>query len=91
VPSTGFSLSGERFIGLPVGALGVLAIRNDNPLERQYSNYDSDLFRITEKTNTSLKLVSRSPSAHTIPVFLGAIVSPDRSWVYWQNDTNPLP
>lgn len=83
---------GLGFDNIPDDALGILATDNNNPLERLNTDVRDYLFNITSKNNELLSLhQSYDTAPHTVNSYLGAIVSNDRSEIYWVNRTNPLP
>lgn len=82
---------GRGFNLIPMDAVGIFANSNPAPLEFIETSSPDLLFDISEKTNTRMVLVSRSPIAHVKDSFLGGIVSNDRQTVFWTNDTRPLP
>ena len=84
-------MEGDRFVIIPDDAIGVLASENDTPLENRYSNVDMNLYNILEKSNNSIRLSAREAAGHAKDCYLGAIVSSDRSIVYWTNTSRPLP
>lgn len=88
---TGYALSGEGFLEIPNDAIGVLARDNDAPLAEKDATTPSWLFDITSKTDTMMVLAPREGGYHSFASYLGAVVSPDRSVVYWENKTRPLP
>lgn len=86
-----FVLEGMYFDYLPDSAVGVLAYDNDNPLEMRDTQLASQLFDIVEKTDTQVRFVARTLTNHPRSSYFGGIVSADRSVVYWENNTKPLP
>lgn len=91
VLNTGFNLMGSDFDVIPSDAVGLYARYNDNPLEFRYSLSPSLLYSITEKTNEAMSLESNNSETTHGKNYLGAIVSNDRSTIYWVNNTKPLP
>lgn len=71
-------------------AVGIYSDANDDPLKYRYQTLDLRTGTIKEKTDTTLKISSNEIHG-IIQIYLGAIVSADRSEVYWVNDTRPLP
>lgn len=86
-----FELSGTGFDLLPDDAIGILADDNDNPLGYRYTTSAFNLFDVNVVNDNFTRLVVRGSSSHQLPTYLGAILSSDRSRIYWINDTKPLP
>lgn len=84
-----YELHGKEFNLIEEGSLGVIAYDNSNPLLYKDSTLAWELFTILEKTDTYMRLSMNAPVE--VNSYLGAIVSQDRSIVYWVNDTKPLP
>lgn len=68
-----------------------MAYDNNDPLVYKNAQDSERLYRITEKTENEMKLVQITSSPHSVPTFLGAIVSTERQTIYWVNNTKPLP
>lgn len=86
-----FSLSGRGFASIPSDAIAILSPRNSDPLYYRFV-MDSDVSCILEmKTGTEMRFVQTTEHSHNYPLYLGAILSPDRSVVYWENTSHPLP
>lgn len=82
---------GNHFLLLPINAIGILAVDNDDPLGYRESTSESYLFDISEISDDLLTLTARQVGGHAFASYLGAIVSADRQTVYWVNDSKPLP
>lgn len=83
---------GENFDVIPDDALGIIAYRNDIPLQLLNTQSPSQLFRIISKEDGLMVLrQSYDSGPHERNSYIGGIVSEDRSKVYWVNNTNPLP
>lgn len=82
---------GNHFSLLPIDAIGILAVDNDNPLGYRESTSESFLFDISEISDEMLTLNARQEGGHAFASYLGGIVSADRQTVYWVNDSKPLP
>ena len=78
-------------MGLPDDAVGIFAKSNDNPLEYRYTQNLYMQFGIVLKTQTQMVMRQKTVTTHNQNNYLGAIVSEDRSIVYWINDTKPIP
>lgn len=86
-----YSLIGHRFDLIPNDALGIMAEFNNDPLELIDTENDGFLYRITEKSDEQIEMEQIVQGSHSVPTYLGAIVSLDRKTIYWINDTKPLP
>lgn len=86
-----FVLKGSNFDKLPADAVGVIANDNDRPLYFVGTATDTQTFEIVSKTATTLEVAQVTTSSHSLPIYLGAIVSADRETIYWVNNTKPLP
>lgn len=49
------------------------------------------VLNITSKTPSEMTLTTGVSHNYTVPRYLGAILSNDRTTVYWVNNTAPLP
>lgn len=49
------------------------------------------MFIVTESGNRRLVLNARAVITHETPVYLGGILSQDKTEVLWENTTKPLP
>lgn len=87
----GYILTGLRLDRIPSDAVGIIAYVNGTPLAERDTNILKNMYRISSQSSTSLTLVNRGTDPHYQPTYLGAIVSADRSIVYWVNTSNPLP
>lgn len=76
---------------VPNNAVGILATNNDNPLEYKDQVFEGWLFKLDERTKNTMVLSQVRPGPHDFPSYLGAILSPDRTEVYWVNNSRPLP
>lgn len=76
---------------IPSDAVGILAWSNSDPLEYLNTTVESRLYEIVEKSETWMRVSQKQESTHSGTSYLGAIVSADRSIVYWVNETRPLP
>lgn len=63
---------------------------NDDPLEYRDTTVPRALMYIVEQSDTRIVLRSPEAAVHNLSS-LGALLSADRSIVYWTNTTNPLP
>lgn len=91
IPDDGFILTGLRLDRIPSDAIGIGAYSNDNPLGGIDSTQQKRLYHIVEQSASSLVLANNDGGVHAQDCYLGAIVSADRSTVYWVNFTEPLP
>lgn len=85
-----FAIEGRNLDLLPNDIIGVVSNHNDNPLEGRYSVDDNFYCQVVSITTNTLVLSARSAVPHGA-LYLGGIVSNDRTVVYWQNDSAPLP
>ena len=76
---------------IPYDAIGIYANDNVNPLLFRYSTSNDVVYAITERTDNFIKLQAIEPSESHGNNYLGAIVSKDRSIVYWTNTSKPIP
>ena len=81
---------GNGFDVLPFDAIGVPMIANDRPLEYRDTIAPQAIMEIVERSDTRIVVRSGTEVIHA-QSSIGALVSSDRSVVYWVNDTNPLP
>lgn len=86
-----YNITGENFDIIPDDAIGIIAFHNDIPLQYVDTEDAAHKFVIASRNEESLVLRHNSSAVHYAPSFLGAIVSGDRSRIYWVNNTNPLP
>lgn len=87
----GFTLEGFNFEGIPGDAVGILALNNDDPLQRRESQDRWAYMPLVSKTENTLVFRFEEQHQFSVPNYLGGIVSADRSEVYWINETRPLP
>ena len=85
-----YALTGSNFDLIPDDAVGIFSYSNSEPLAYINSTLDTHLYSIVEKSGTSMRVRQRVESTHSVPGFLGGIVSADRSVIYWVNRTRPL-
>lgn len=89
--NTEFSITGQGFEGIPEDAIGIFAYKNDDPLEMRYTTQDDLIYDMEVESDNAARFVCRQTSSYHSPNYLGAIVSADRSAIYWVNRTKPLP
>ena len=85
-----FELIGENFDLLPSDTVGVQMHSNDDPLANRYEPVDVNLMHIVERSSTRILVRAYRHWEH-IQCSIGALLSNDRSVVYWVNETRPLP
>ena len=85
-----FTLKGVGFMELPDDAIAVPMSDNDNPLENRNVTSGGSVMRIVERTATTITFSAAFDVNHGV-ISIGAILSGDRSDVYWQNNTRPIP
>lgn len=86
-----FELRGKYFDLLPDDAVITLSSNNDLPQEYRYSTGTVNVAEIIEKSSTRLLVKTTYDSPYGSAKYVGAIVSNDRSVLYWENTTRPLP
>lgn len=72
-------------------AVGIFAYDNDSPLVYQDTTNPALLYEIVSRTNNEMRLRCLAPNDAHGNNYLGAILSADRSVVYWENNTRPVP
>lgn len=91
VLNSGYILEGKGFSLIPNDAVGIYANNNDAPLQYRYSTNPDAIYRIVNRTATTLEFAADAPSETHGANYIGAIVSPTRETIYWINDSKPLP
>lgn len=86
-----FDLAGHGFGYIPSDAVGIVATDNNAPLANRYSDNPSANMVIMSKSEDAMRLSYSYAHQISVPLYLGAIVSSDRSEVYWINENRPLP
>lgn len=76
---------------IPDDAVFVLARNNTDPLEFRYTESDATFGVIGSHTDTEINCETNVTAPHSISTYLGAILSADRSVIYWVNNTKPIP
>ena len=84
-------MRGAGFSAIPNDAVAVWAIANNAPLAYKDSTEPVQTFDVMVTDDNNLTCVPKAQYVHTVPVFIGAILSADRSEVLWVNETQPLP
>jgi len=74
-----------------MNAVGILSTQNNRPLRYKDEDDPGFLFDIQYKSDTEMILVPRQYGGHNSANYLGGIVSADRTEVFWENTTHPLP
>lgn len=64
---------------------------NNNPLENRLGSDPWKIMQIQFKSNNVIEFEHGEPHTLEQSYYLGAILSADRTIVYWVNDTKPLP
>lgn len=82
---------GAGFSAIPGDAIAVWAISNDAPLAYRDTQETAQTFDVVVNSDNELTCIPRAVYVHTVPVYVGAILSADRSEVLWVNETRPLP
>ena len=86
-----FSVLGSGFDVIPSDAVAIIAIRNENPLEYLHTLDHWASMAIEAKEDDSISFRFSEAFSFANPLYIGAIVSADRSQIYWVNNTEPLP
>ena len=86
-----FRVTGIRFDRLPAGVIGIRSTANDDPLMQRDLTDDNHTYDIEVVDENTMNVVLRGDTAPAGASYFSAILSEDRSIVYWTNDTNPLP
>lgn len=84
-------LQGRGFSEIPVDAIGIGAVSNDNPLQYVETTSRTVLMQVAEKNEFMIRMTQDAVHVHNTPVYIGALVSADRQTVYWVNESRPLP
>ncbi len=86
-----YMLEGVAFELIPNDAVGIIG--SSNGATREWLNTESprQIYDITSRTKNSIIMTQRETSTHGTNSYLALIVSPDRSKIYWENETRPLP
>lgn len=85
-----FEIIGRGFDSLPNDMVGVPMTSNENPLQFRNAASRESMMTIAERSNTRLVMKAAAPYNH-VAASIGALLSNDRTIVYWVNDTNPIP
>lgn len=85
-----FEILGRGFDSLPNDIVGVPMVSNDNPLQFRNATSGVSMMTIAERSNNRLVMRAATPYNHEA-ASIGALLSNDRTIVYWVNDTNPIP
>lgn len=81
---------GENLNLLPQDIVAVASINNDAPLMFRDTTTPNAVMRPTERTNTMIRFVANGEGNHSANYF-GGILSEDRTEVYYENTSRPLP
>lgn len=86
-----FELLGHRFMDWPRDAVLLFSNNNDDPLA--FINLTDDLHsgRMVERTNERIVFSNGASTPHGTDWYAGAVVSADRRYILWRNETRPLP
>ena len=76
---------------VPDDAIGINAFYNDDPTGEVQTAAIANITPIVSRTNNTIVFRQPDIHAHTLPTYLGTIVSHDRQIIYWVNNTRPLP
>lgn len=89
--ASNYSLSGTGFALIPEGSIGIISGNNNDPLQFLNDLTENRIYDITKLDEVTAVLSQRVEYLYGSATYLGAIVSPDRTQIYWVNDTKPLP
>lgn len=84
------SISGSGFNHIPSDAVAIISTVNDEPLRYRYSEENWTFMNIVSKSDNLMSFSFSETHQFPIPLFIGAIVSADRSQLYWVNNSQPL-
>lgn len=85
-----FTINGSGFDLIPINAIGLPATNNDEPLQFLNTTDTHLVAQIVSHSDASISFAASGASSHNA-LYLGCIVSADRSVVYWINESRPLP
>lgn len=86
-----YVLEGHGFLNIPADAVGLLSDSNNNPTEHRYQQATYRSYTIVVESDNRAVLTYNAAQAVNANTYLGCIVSPDGSVLYWENTTRPLP
>lgn len=85
------SVYGSGFDIIPSDAVAIIANDNDAPLRFRYSKEVWASLGLVSKDDSNMSFEFAEPHVFSAQVYIGAIVSADRTQLYWLNNTKPLP
>lgn len=91
VEFTTYELTGSGFLSIPQGAVGILALDNDEPMHHRNSMVPGQLFNINVVSDSLAYAVCSVSLARSVATYLGGIVTENRQVDVWVNNTKPLP
>lgn len=91
VDGRNYTLRGFGFGSIPADAVGIIAYDNNQRFSFRNTTDPRLLFDIVEVNEHQIVLEQQQAGSHSTNTYLGAILSADRSEVYWENTTRPLP
>lgn len=91
IPVGEFVIQGSDFSIIPDDAVFVVASNNNAQLYRRYTTNEFYYGVIGPHSDTEIRSAPAGYSSHNFPSYVGAILSADRSIVYWVNYSRPLP
>lgn len=91
VETKNFEMHGAGFSAIPDDAVAVWAIDNNNPLAYRNTTENVQTFHIEVIDDNTLVCIPDAQYTHSVAVYIGAILTADRSEVLWVNNTQPLP
>lgn len=85
-----YTLRGEGFDTLPDDVVAVPSTFNDIPLANRDTTNPDVYMTIESRTPTEIVFSAAGTTYHGM-AYIGGILSNDRTEVYWENTTRPLP
>lgn len=86
-----FIVIGIGLDNIPDDAVFVGSNVNADPLSYRNTQDPRDYGTIVERNSTSITFIAQQSDVASTAWYLGAILSADRSEVFWVNNTRPLP
>lgn len=85
-----FNIVGRGFSQISGGVRAVTARANNFPLEYINHSFDNKTIIEAQVISDNLIVAQGAESDYPSPRFVGALVSMDRTMIYWVNETKPL-
>ena len=84
-------LYGQKMFNLPSDAVGIRSNSNDDPLVQLYMTGERYTYELQVVNDNEIVAALAVDASSSQPTYFSAIVSRDRTRVYWQNETKPIP